>query len=193
MHKLRAKFLLQERQVYAYNLLVSGNGDEPTTSHSITSNTEQCSKAMETTSEVKKCKKQQKKGVKQTGAERKKSVAVSKEMRKVLINAVEKEGKSVTEMSKLLKIPRPNAFRIIQNFRKTGKLECGARGGRRPSLILIDKQFIRNLLDEDCSLKLKDICCQINAEFYILVSRKTIERSIKAFHFSRKRVTLIPQ
>ena len=103
-------------------------------------------------------------------------------------------GSSPTEISAILGFKRTTILSIITKYRKNEEIERKQRGGvRRKSLTEEDKNFIMNLIDNDCGITLRRLKERCESERGVLVSQSTLKRCIDSFHYTMKRVHIIPE
>ncbi|XP_015782284.1 uncharacterized protein LOC107360179 [Tetranychus urticae] len=76
---------------------------------------------------------------------------------------------------------------------KENRVTKKKKGGTVPKLNDSDKILIKEWLDENISLTLKDLVNKIRVELNKNVSQATVDRAIKGFHYSVKRVSLVPE
>lgn len=83
---------------------------------------------------------------------------------------------------------------IIRLYEKNGRVDKMLRGGpRNRNLSLLQKDVIKNWVEEDCSITLKALKEKCFTEFGVRVSQTTINRMLSDFNFTLKRVSLIPE
>lgn len=82
-------------------------------------------------------------------------------------------------------------IRIYKNCGRIEKLSVG--GNRKKKLDISNIEYIKSLIDEDCSITLRNIQSKLHHEKNIHVSLSTINRSILGFYYSVKRTSLIPE
>jgi transposase len=93
-----------------------------------------------------------------------------------------------------LNISPAQVSRIIGTYNKDGRATKLPQGGpRREKLQVAQKEKICDWVDQDCTLTAKQIASKLLVEYGIVVSRKPIERCLKEFHYSFKRVSLVPE
>ncbi|KAF7682982.1 hypothetical protein CDIK_4464, partial [Cucumispora dikerogammari] len=82
---------------------------------------------------------------------------------------------------------------IIKLFTREGRILPKKRGGnRRTILSLEDKSYIRELVDANPALTLKDIIEKISGERQVTVDVNTVDRCLKDFHYTLKQLVLVP-
>ncbi|KAG0441551.1 Paired box protein Pax-2-A [Dictyocoela muelleri] len=116
----------------------------------------------------------------------------SLEKRKLLIKFYD-DGIKVSEIARRLDINKSTVSRIIKRFVETGEISALVKGGnRRQKLTDIHNDAIREYLNENETLSLKEIQNKIKNQFNIRVDKSKINRSISNFYYSLKRLTLVP-
>ena len=104
------------------------------------------------------------------------------------------EGKPVKTITEVLGLNRTTVYGIIRTYTTENRIEKKPRGGRRnQKLTLEHKDRIRAFVDEDCSLSLRELVDKCRDELRVIVSQKTIDRCIRAFHYSLKRTHSLPE
>ncbi len=81
---------------------------------------------------------------------------------------------------------------MYRTYKKNGLMEKKTTGRRQPILTEEQKERICDWVDEDCSLTLLQLKNKCFEEMNITVSISTIERALKSFHYTIKRVHRIP-
>ena len=118
---------------------------------------------------------------------------ISNETREKIIHAYN-NGDSKKDISRILNVKLPSVYAIIDIFLKERRVEKKLKGGDRKKALNSDQiQIIQNLIDDDCSIslgKIKEILLNVHN---IDVSIMTVSRCIKAFNYTFKSITLIPQ
>jgi transposase len=103
------------------------------------------------------------------------------------------EGISVTEISRILAIKRTTVIGVIKRFLNNGIVEAHSRGKRPSKLTEEQKRTIISWIDSDFTVSLKRLVQKIDNVFGVSISKSTIARIIKTFHYSLKRLNLIPE
>lgn len=102
-------------------------------------------------------------------------------------------GNSVATISSVIRMKRSTVAGIIKLYQNTGRILANVRGGARYTKLNENhKNEIKRWIDEDCTLSLRLIRNKMKDNFNISVSIPTIFRYIDAFHYSLKRISLIP-
>ena len=82
---------------------------------------------------------------------------------------------------------------IIRKFNRTGVVAANARGGdRRSKLDSEIKKAVCDCVDNDCLVTLKELKERIHSTYSLSVSTSCIDRCLRAFHYTIKRVDSIP-
>lgn len=117
---------------------------------------------------------------------------LSNEKRQLIIK-LSNEGKSNIEISKTLSCSRHQVYRAIKIFDTEGRDEKKITGGlKNRKLSQEHNDFIMDLVDEDCSITLKEIKRKLNERFQLQVCISTISNVLGDFMYSFKRVHLVP-
>ena len=124
---------------------------------------------------------------------RRRRMSLTDDLRKRVVDAY-KNGMSVDVIATAFGLPRSTAYGIIRMYQDEDRVESKKRG--RPheeKLSADDKETIKAWIDEDCSITLRQIAARLLEERQISVSEPTISRCIKAFHYTLKRITRLPE
>jgi len=66
-------------------------------------------------------------------------------------------AKTVKDITDYENLPRSTVCNIIKGFLKTGELNKKEKGGKKHEKMTEDvKQYVRNTVDEDCTISLKN-------------------------------------
>ena len=88
----------------------------------------------------------------------------------------------------------PQISKIMKIFEQTGRDTVLPRGGKKnKKLTQEQEEEICDMVDNDCTLTGNQLALMVHERFNITVSRKIIERCLREFHYSFKRVSLIPE
>ena len=121
-----------------------------------------------------------------------KNKTVSNEMRETIINMYLNGGKAST-IANLLNINRTTAAAIIKKFLNTDKLHSERIKNKKKSKLSEEqKNELRSWVDEDCSLSLRVLATKVREFFNINISKSTVDRILKRFHYSVKRINFLP-
>ena len=120
-------------------------------------------------------------------------VSISEKDRNKII-ARSLEGHSAKDISEMLSINYKSVWRIIDRYNKTKLISASKKGGdRRSKLNTEQKTEILSWIDDNCLLRLKDIIRMVQEKFSINVSKTTVDRIVKAFHYNLKFAVPIPE
>jgi transposase len=101
---------------------------------------------------------------------------------------------SITEAARVFKLPRQTVSSIVKNYEETGRKQAAHQGGNRRSILdAPKKEIICDWVDEDCTVSLASLAIRASVEFGLPISRKTVERCLKEFHYTVKRTKLVPE
>jgi len=129
-----------------------------------------------------------------TGNRPHKNRKISDEKRQDIIFALERGSQSRNSVAESFNVPYSTVCTIYSQFLLTNKLNKGKKGCSKPKK-LTDSQvaFLKQCINENCSLTLKELRMKILDEFAISISEPTISKYIQGFNFSMKRLNLIAQ
>ncbi|KII70625.1 hypothetical protein RF11_06980 [Thelohanellus kitauei] len=117
---------------------------------------------------------------------------ISDERRQRIINA-HQNGSTVKNVSEYENLPRSTIQNIVKKYSETGRISKENRGGRTHFKVNEEiKTFIRELVDENCGLSLKQICQNVATRFDITLSETTIHNCLGQMHYSLKAIHIIP-
>ena len=103
-------------------------------------------------------------------------------------------GSSPKDISTMLQINYKTVWRIVNMFNKHNVSTSRPRGGDRKSKLSNQQKLeILGWIDENCLLRLKDICQLISEKFGFTVGKSTVERIVKGFHYNLKSTVSIPE
>jgi len=103
-------------------------------------------------------------------------------------------GNSINTICKAFDIKRTTVHEIVKKFLNSGLTESQRKGGNRPcKLNDEDKQQILEWVDKNCSLSMQKISNKIYDDFHIRISKPTVMKILKQFHYSLKRIHCIPE
>ena len=83
-------------------------------------------------------------------------------------------------------------FLEISDLFKKGIITKQKQPGRTKKLKRDDENWILEMVDENCTLTLKELQEKMKLGKNIIISRATLSRLFKEFHYTIKRVTLVP-
>ncbi|OAF66272.1 hypothetical protein A3Q56_05999, partial [Intoshia linei] len=84
------------------------------------------------------------------------------------------QGRRLTEISNIFDMPMSTVKNILTVFKKEGRIEKKARGGKRHNKItpaIVD--YIQDLVDNQCWISLKDVRLKVKQRHGILLSITT--------------------
>ena len=117
---------------------------------------------------------------------------ISDEKRQDIINALEKGGISRKDAAKNFNVTYASVAKIYSEFCRSGRIAKLKVGGNKPKKLSPNKvQFIKSLLEEDCTLSLKCIKENVFKEYAISVCEATLSKYVEGFNFTLKRLTKV--
>ena len=91
------------------------------------------------------------------------------------------------KLAKRFKVSGKFVFTLIKQFNETGSIKSRfCNNGRKPAINAEGESFIRELLEEQPDLIVKEICVEYNNNFEQTVTRSTIDRTLKRMNITRK-------
>lgn len=115
-------------------------------------------------------------------------------IRKLIIEAIKELKLSDAEISEIYKVKRSTVYSIRMVYLDEGRESISnIVRGRQMKLSDEQKCHILDWVDQDCTLTTKRLAVKVNEEFGIQISRQTVSRILKAFHYSFKRTSSIPE
>lgn len=82
----------------------------------------------------------------------------------------------------------------MNTFQRTGTVYSKQKGGDMKSkLSFFHQQKVKEWVDDNCLLTLKQICQKLYKDHGVRVSQSTVDRCLKKFHFKPKQVSLVPK
>jgi transposase len=116
---------------------------------------------------------------------------ISNEVRKLIIHTIN-SGEDQSVVAKMFKVKPTTVRAIYSTFKKTGLCQKKKVGNRKSILSDSQKEEICNWVDEDCTLTLKQLVAKCLTEINISLSKSTVKRALKHFHYSFKRFSSVP-
>lgn len=119
---------------------------------------------------------------------------ISNEIREIIINKLN-SGLSIKTVAEMYG-QKPNTItKLYKKYEKTGMTKKQNCGHRNKILSDIHIENICDWLQIDCTLTLKQLQTKILTNFPEItkISLTTIDRALKEFHFSFKRITFVPE
>ena len=118
---------------------------------------------------------------------------MSEEIRKRIIAAFLDDWHP-DKIARLLGCHRTTVDRVIKKYNSTGTTTPKKRGGYKPKMLnAIHQETIQSYIDANCSITLDGIKNKLVEQYSIKPSLSTIDRTIRAFSYTLKRVSLIPE
>ena len=104
------------------------------------------------------------------------------------------QGLSTNDISLFLNIKKTTVHEIIKLFIKTGNVIAKKRGSSANAKLNEQQKIqIKNWVEEDVTISLKNICQKILDNYGIVISKSTVARILDSFHFSLKRIHTVPE
>jgi transposase len=103
-------------------------------------------------------------------------------------------GQNPKTISQVLDIKLGAVYATISVYKNEGRQTKKRRGGVQHKKLSIEhKETIRGWVDEDCSITLNRLRQRCEQDLALNVSETTIGRCLRSFHYTIKRVSLIPE
>jgi transposase len=117
---------------------------------------------------------------------------ISDQWRSLIIDNVDRQRRSIKEVSQIFDVPKSTIYHILKRFYDTGEKTVRQRGGYKRKL-LTDKELttLQTWIDNGCSMPLSRLQYKISAEFGKNVSITTIRNYISGFQYRPKRIQII--
>lgn len=104
------------------------------------------------------------------------------------------EGHSVSAIASMYRINYQTVNSIVKRYLKTGLIFVEKRGGDRRSKLTAEvKEGLLTYVDLECTRTLHEMVEWVKSTFNVDVSTSTIDRALREFHYTLKRVTLVPE
>lgn len=117
---------------------------------------------------------------------------MSDDMRKKIVLKYE-TGKTAHEIAVELEINKKTVETVLMVFKKTGRINSiKKRAPKQKKITTNIKEYIKRLIEDDCSITLMKIKEKIRNNMNVLVSKSTIAKEIANFNYSIKKVVLVP-
>lgn len=117
--------------------------------------------------------------------------AYSIDLRSKIMEAYKNGEGSIRKLAKRFKVSIYFIFTLLKNFKQTGSLEAKPyNGGRKPAIDEKGQSFIKETISKQPDLTLEEICIEYNKYFEPVVSRSTIDRTLKRMNITRKKNTI---
>jgi len=117
---------------------------------------------------------------------------ISDELRKLIIDEMN-SGSKPKKVAEIFKVQESAVRKIYKTFQMEGRVTKKKTGKRRSKLSDEQKEKLCDWVDNDCQLTLKQLVAKCFEEWQIVLSPSTVDRALKHFHYSFKRVTLNPE
>lgn len=126
-------------------------------------------------------------------AERRQNTKISNEVRTLIIRAMN-DGSSAVQIGRHFNVLPDTVRKIYRAYKITNEVNKRSVGHRPKKFTQEEQEEICNLIDEDCTMTLKQIKTKLLEQNPQLeVSLSTIDRAIKEFHYSVKRISFVPE
>lgn len=124
---------------------------------------------------------------------RRKSKKIGNNIRKLIITKYE-ENETCNSIATALHLKYQTVYSIIRLYKNSGRvLSLHTHNGRGKKLTEACLNSLFMLMRDDCSITLNEIKTKLFKMNNITVSVSTINRALKHFHYSFKRISLIPE
>lgn len=126
-------------------------------------------------------------------AERRQKNKISNEVRALIIRGMN-DGSSSVQIGRQFNVLPNTVRKIYKTYKITNEVNKRSAGHRPKKFTQEEQEEICNLMDDDCTLTLKQLKAKLLEQNPQLeVSLSTIDRATKAFHYSVKRVSFVPE
>jgi transposase len=103
-------------------------------------------------------------------------------------------GHTISFISDFFGIPESTVRNVVKVFLKTGRIASLPSGGCKNIKISSEiKSRIIQIVDETPDISLKRIAVKVNEEFSINLGRSTIDSCLDNFHYTLKKLILVPE
>src|SRR5215204_181655 len=113
--------------------------------------------------------------------------AYSEDLRKKIVEAVEKRGMKKSEAARLFGVSLSSVKRYVRKFRQGSSLSPGKAPGKSPKIDECARRLLEADLKERPFAKLRQRCEYLRALAGLRVSRSTLCRALKRIGFTRKK------
>jgi transposase len=118
---------------------------------------------------------------------------ISDDDRQRIVRAIE-HGASILSISTYENIPVTTIRTIYTKYLRTGNALASPKGGHRFEKVTNEiRAKIRDLVDKDCTLSLRQISNTIMIEYSITLSQTTIFNHLKSMHYTLKVLKSVPE
>lgn len=114
--------------------------------------------------------------------------------RERIIDFIENMNKSVKSAAGVFQCKRGTISRILKIYRDTGRRSKLTAGGKKKKKLTSEQiEMICSWVDEDCQITLAQLKQRAWSTFEVSICEKPLDKVLKEFHFSFKRVGFIPE
>ena len=119
---------------------------------------------------------------------------ISNEMRELIVSKYT-SGERIQDIALMFDFKANTVAKICAKFRKTNLIHKQQTGHRKRKLNDTQRDDILDWIDDNCTLRLKDLKTKLLYKYpeMVSISLNTIDRVFRHFHYSFKRVTLVPE
>ena len=118
--------------------------------------------------------------------------AYSKDLRKKIVEAVERRGMKKSEVARLFGVSLSSVKRYVRKFRQGRPLSPGKAPGKRPKVDERARRLLEADLKERPFANLHHRCEYLEAVAGLRISRSTLCRTLKRMGFTRKKGQWVP-
>lgn len=119
-------------------------------------------------------------------------VKISNEKRKLIVDAYNR-GDALHIISTALDVKYETVRKVIRVYKESGRIEKLKKGHRPKKFTVNEMEQICDWVDRDCTVTSNELVRKCQDIFNKNVSRSTINRCLKDFHYTLKNVRLIPE
>ena len=102
-------------------------------------------------------------------------------------------GAKLSEVAKQYDLNLKTLSTMYKKYKESGQTQAKQRGHRQQTLTSDMKDQLCDWVDEDVGIKLKDLAVKLMEKYGKSASTATISKALKEFHYSIKRVSLVPE
>jgi len=103
-------------------------------------------------------------------------------------------GKPIKIIAEEVDVKYRTVATVVKIYKEHGRMKSEVKNcGRKKLVTPLIQNYIRQLIEEDCSITLKSIQDRILEEKDVLLSVATLQRTINDFEYTFKKVVLIPE
>ena len=118
--------------------------------------------------------------------------AYSEDLRKKIVEAVERGGMEKSEVARLFGVSLSSVKRYVGKFRQGRSLSPGKAPGKRPKVDERARRLLKADLKKRPFAKLHHRCEYLEAVAELRVSRSTVCRALRRMGFTRKKGQWVP-